>query len=347
MDPMGRRRSTDHHLPARVYFSRGWHFYVDANGKWHKLGKAWDKAAKDEWVRLTTGKNPDGTVGELLDAFMLHCEDLVRAGKRSPMTHETNEGEIIKLKTVFGRSHYARITSRHCALYLRGRKDKNGKPAPIRANREIALLSSAYSWAMGEPKYDVTTNPCYGVRRNTEAPRERYVETWELRTFAKRYAPAWMRVYVLLKRLTALRQADMLRLSRQSLTDRGIELTTGKTGRRIIIRWSWALHTAVNAALKLTGEAPPLPGNAAELRRPLFPSRYGTQMTSKGFKTAWQRAMIVFAAAGFERFWEHDVRAKAASDASSLQRAQELLDHENPSTTQRYRRAPVRRLPAR
>jgi len=278
---------------------------------------------------------------------MLHCEELVRAGKRSPHTHATNEWEVQQLKKVFGRSHYRGVTSKHCALYLRQRKDENGVPRPTRANRELALLSSAYSWAMGEPKYDIKANPCYGVRRNPESARERYVETWEVRAFTKRYAPVWLRCYVLLKRLTALRQADMLRLCKGSLSERGIEVATSKTGKRVIIRWTWALRAVVNATVKLAAEGPKLPEGVHELRRPLFPSRYGMQMSSGGFKTQWQRSMRKYAAAGFERFWEHDIRAKTASDASSLQRAQELLDHDNPATTVRYRRAPVKRMPAR
>jgi integrase len=153
---------------------------------------------------------------------------------------------------------------------------------------------------------------------------------------------------VLLKRVTALRQADMLRLTRSCVTERGLELTAGKTGRKMIICWSWALRVNVDAALAVSGEAPPLPNKVAELRRPLFPSRYGTQMSTQGFKTAWQRAMQAYAAAGFDRFWEHDIRAKSASDASSTSRAQELLDHESAATTQRhYRRAPAKVRPLR
>ena len=42
---------------------------------------------------------------------------------------------------------------------------------------------------------------------------------------------------------------------RAALTDRGIELSVGKTGRKLIIRWSCALRIATNAALALSGDA--------------------------------------------------------------------------------------------
>lgn len=61
-------------------------------------------------------------------------------------------------------------------------------------------------------------------------------------------------------------------------------------------------------------------------------------------KSAWQRAMTAYAyeAAGFERFWGHDVRGKTGSHASSVQRAQELPGHAFARTTVRhYGRAPT------
>ena len=49
-----------------------------------------------------------------------------------------------------------------------------------------------------------------------------------------------------------------------------------------------------------------------------------------------------------ERFTEHDLRAKCASDAESLERARELLAHADPATTRRiYRRRPERVRPLR
>ncbi len=343
---MGRRRTHNYHLPPRVYQNRGWLFYVAQDGSWHKLGREWDRAAKDRWVELTTGYAPEGTVSELLDSFIKHTETMVRQGKRSSRTLEGNLVEVDMLKLVFGRSLYSSITSKHVATYLRQRADKESNPAPIRANREIALLSSAYSWAMGEDRYNITTNPCYGVRRNTEKPRTRYVETEELRQFVKKYAPRWLRCYVLLKRMTAMRQGDMLKITDASLTERGIAFTTGKTGRKVIVRWSWGLRSVVRAAQALR---PALPENVETmLPRSLFLSRFGTAMTSRGFKTAWQRAMQAYAQDGNARFWEHDIRAKTASDMEDIASAQTLLGHESTTTTKRhYRRAPVKVRPLR
>ena len=169
-----------------MYFHRGWYNWRDPqSGRWHPLGKEWDREARAKSVELSTGKAPAGTLAELLDAFLEHCEDLVRQGTRSRHTFDVNRYEAEKLKNSFGRMDYRALTSKHCASYLDRRTDKRGNPTPVRANREIALLSSAYSWAMRKDRYNIKSNPCYGVRRNKERSRERYVETSELRNFTQ------------------------------------------------------------------------------------------------------------------------------------------------------------------
>nr|VFJ93571.1 MAG: hypothetical protein BECKLFY1418A_GA0070994_103240 [Candidatus Kentron sp. LFY]VFK21002.1 MAG: hypothetical protein BECKLFY1418C_GA0070996_10833 [Candidatus Kentron sp. LFY] len=48
------------------------------------------------------------------------------------------------------------------------------------------------------------------------------------------------------------------------------------------------------------------------------------------------------------RFTEHDLRAKCASDAETLEHARALLTHADPRTTQRvYRRKPERVQPGK
>lgn len=342
MVPMVGRRKKDHHLPDRVYLSRGWHFYVDPDtGKWLKLGKEWGKETRDKWVELSTGKAPVGTVADLLDRFMAHAEKEVRAGRRSGRTYDDNVTEVITLKTVFGRMSWGAVTSKHVALYLRARKDPKGKPAPIRANREKALLSAAYSWAMGEPDFDIERNPCHGVKRNTETPRTHYLRSSDVMRFAKT-CPPWLRCYILLKRLTALRQGDMLKLGRGNLTDKGIEYMPGKTKTRApkvrIIRWSWALRTVMDAILKLQGDMPALA---------LFRGKRGGGLTVSGFRSQWRRSINAWKAAGDDGFWEHDIRAKSGSDVATDERAQELLGNTAQTTKRHYRRGATNVLPLR
>ncbi len=72
--------------------------------------------------------------------------------------------------------------------------------------------------------------------------------------------------------------------------------------------------------------------------------------TANAFDSLWQRFMAraLKETKLEERFTEHDLRAKCASDAESLERARELLAHADAQTTRRfYRRAPDRVRPAK
>ena len=338
---MSRHRQTGHHLPTRVYFKDGRYRYLDPAGKWHTLGREWDRTAREKHDALSRGAAPPQTVSALLDAFLIHREDQVRARDASKRTLADNEQEAKMLRIVFGYMPASTVKRQHVARYLRERTDREGKPASVRANREAALLSSAYAWAMGLREWDLNENPCYGVRRNRERPRRRYIETRELAAW-KRYAPKWLRAYVLLKRLTGARQGELLTLTLPDVTERGVSFGISKTGRVKIVRMSWALDVAVQTIKSLHN-----PKKATPIDQPLFRSRTGHAMTAQGLKSAWARAMGAYIEAGGTSFREHDLRAKTASDLSTS-RAQELLDHSNPATTRRvYQRAPAKVRPLR
>jgi len=334
---MSRRRLTDLHLPTRVYFKDGRYRYLDQANKWHTLGREWGREARAEFDRLSRGAAPPQTVSALLDAFLKHREAEVRAGTKAMRTLDDNEQEAKTLRMVFGQMPVSAVKRQHVARYLRERTDKDGKPAPVRANREAALLSSAFAWAMGLRDWDINENPCYGVRRNTERPRRRYIETSELAKW-KMTAPDRLRAYVLLKRLTGSRQGELLALTRANITDRGLQIGISKTGRTKIVRWSWALRATVEAALKLHGKV---------VKIALFPARNGGTLTGRGFKSAWARAMEPYLKAGGAPFRENDIRAKTASDLPTAH-AQELLDHASSAMTRgTYQRAPVKVRPLR
>jgi integrase len=337
-----------------VYFKDGRYRYLDPANKWHTLGKEWGREARAEFDRLSRGTAPPQTVSALLDAFLKHRESQVRAKEVAMRTLDDNEQEAKTLRMVFGQMPVSAVKRQHVARYLRERTGKDGKPAPVRANREAALLSSAFSWAMGLRDWDINENPCYGVRRNTERPRRRYIETSELARW-KQTAPARLRAFVLLKRLTGSRQGELLALTRGSITDRGLQIGISKTGRTKVVRWSWALRVTIKAILSLDQNAKTEEEKQEEkvvpfvdpATKPLFPSRYRDALTSRGFKSAWIRAMRPYLAAGGAPFRENDIRAKTASDMSTAA-AQELLDHASPAITRRtYQRAPVKVRPLR
>ncbi|HEY7823657.1 MAG TPA: tyrosine-type recombinase/integrase, partial [Acidimicrobiia bacterium] len=81
------------------------------------------------------------------------------------------------------------------------------------------------------------------------------------------------------------------------------------------------------------------PGPAASLW--LISAGHGGRYTTDGFRAIWQRVMRKHVEAGGERFREHDLRAKVASDQGDLEIARKMLGHQSPATTSKhYRRAP-------
>ena len=106
-----------------------------------------------------------------------------------------------------------------------------------------------------------------------------------------------------------------------------IETAQSKTGGRLIYLWDSALRSVVD--------------RIKAMRRPirglhLFCTRSGQPYTSSGFDSIWQRAMrkAIETGALKERFTEHDIRAKTATDDPL--NAQQRLGHKNRSMTDRY-----------
>ena len=82
-----------------------------------------------------------------------------------------------ELLKVFGKTSPGAIKPTHIARYLRVERAK----APIRANREVALLSNLLNLAIERGELDA--NPCKQVRRNKERPRKKPPAADTLATF--------------------------------------------------------------------------------------------------------------------------------------------------------------------
>ena len=59
-------------------------------------------------------------------------------------------------------------------------------------------------------------------------------------------------------------------------------------------------------------------------------------LLKNGFASVWQRVMKKFVAAGNERFHEHDIRGKVATDIDDPLAAQKLLGHQSIKMTEDY-----------
>lgn len=319
---MGRKRLSRHELPRRVYERHGAYYFHPKGAKPIWLGRDLPEALA-AYGALVDPPAQLANMADIIDLFMRGRPALVAA-----RTYQDNLTEARKLKYAFGAMRPEDIRPKHIYAYM------DARGAPIRANREVALLSKVMGFAIAKGLIDL--NPCKQVSRNPQSARTRYVEGNELRAFG-RSCPPWLRAYCLLKYLTGLRQGDMLKLVLQNVdeTARSFRVRTGKTGKVLRFRVTWALRTVLD--------------HIKAMRRPptstlMFTNRMGKQMTARGFKSAWQRAQQAWAASGHERFWEHDIRGKTGSDSATDAAAQELLGHETAKTTRRHYRRGERKV---
>jgi integrase len=135
----------------------------------------------------------------------------------------------------------------------------------------------------------------------------------------------------------------ILRLTMSDLKTDGIHIqrhkTAKTTGKRTIYQWTPELREAVDMALASRPALSPF----------LFCNKFGkgyvdeSKGTAAGFKSMWQRFFerVIAETKVTEHFTEHDLRAKCASDAETLEHARALLSHADARTTDKiYRRKP-------
>lgn len=313
---MGRIRQSRKDLPKRVYLHHGAYYITSKENKRIPLGRDYAEAMK-RWAEVVGEDNrPAGTIGAIMDRYL---REVIPAKRERTQADYTDA--IKRLRPVFGSMRPDDIEPKHIYQYM----DLRG--SPVRANREIAVLSGVMELAVRIGA--ISANPCRQVRRATERARTRNVLDAEIHSFGQ-HCPDWLKAYITLKLLIGLRQADMLALSKANITDDGLLVATGKTGKRILFKWSPALRDAVAAIRSIRP-------NVQDTKGSFWINRDGQPMTASGFKSAWARAMADYLNDGVERFREHDLRAKAADYAESAGRdASKLLGHADGRTTKRH-----------
>lgn len=278
------------------------------------------------------------TIAQLLDRYALEV-----IPKKAVTTQAQNRSAIQPIRTAFGALGLSDIKPRHVYQYVDKAGGKTG------AKREIEVLSHALTKAV-EWGY-IDRHPFKGeVRLQGEKARTRYVEDWEvveclsLKPLRKAGSVLAAQAYIRIKLLTGMRRGDMLRLTMSDLKDDGIHIQPAKTerttGKRLIIEWSEELR----AAVALAKAARPM-----KLSPFVFCNRDGEgyidEKTGRagGWESLWRNfiARVMKETKVTDHFTEHDLRAKCASDAETLEHARQLLAHADGKITERvYRRRP-------
>ncbi len=304
MASMGRTRKHRKDLPSRMYFDHGAYYFVPKEGKKTHLGRNYGEAIT-KYVALVQPVIGRQRLSAVMDDYVKE-----KIPTKKPRTRDDYLDAIRRLRPIFGEMWPEDVEPKHIYQYLRLRG------APVRANREIAVLSNVMQQAIEMGLVNI--NPCRQVRRNRESPRVREVLDPEVVAFIL-HCPEWLKAYIELKMLTGLRQGDMLRLGLFNIRDDGLFVETGKRGKRLLFQWTPALRCAVDTCRGLRRKP-------SESR--LFP------ITVSGLKSAWARAMNKYEGDGFA---ENDLRAKVASEAIDLGLdATSMLGHSSDAVTRRH-----------
>ncbi len=350
---MPRTRSPENRgLPTRWRQRSGAYYYQVPPGleamwdgkKEFRLGGSLPEAYKTWAERLAYAADAK-TIGELLERYLLQV-----VPTKAPTTQAQNQVAISRLRAVLGSAPISSVRPQLVYQYIERRQAK------VAARREVEVLSHAFTKAVEWGIID--RHPFKGeVRLSGEKPRTRYVEDWEMveclslepkRTHGSVLA---VQAYIRIKMITGLRRGDLLRLTMSDLQEDGIHVTPAKTanstGKSLILTWTDELRQAVEMAKR---------ARPVRIAKWIFCNRDGkcyiNEATGRagGWDSMWRGFMdrVLRETQVKQRFTEHDMRAKCASDAETLEHARALMAHADSRITKRvYRRKPEMVKPLR
>ena len=276
--------------------------YHPVDGKPVNLG-----TDRDEAVRKVLGvcaqASSQGTVRALWDLY----QQTPKWAELKDRTKSDYQAYSVKLLEVMGDVPAGVIRPTDIARYLRVERAE----APVRGNREIALLSNLMNLAI--ERGEVDSNPCKQVKKNSEKARTEAPEPEELRSYLDwlfRGGPA-RRMLALMAEFAALagsRRAEFLELQIPQIDLQGdvIRLLRAKQHGGSKKAESIAMGPAMrNLAVRLLA----LPRPETSLH--VFINQQGNPLTESGFTSGWQRAMVDALEEGViqRRFTFHDLRA--------------------------------------
>lgn len=287
--------------------------------------------AKRKWAELECRPAPVET-GIMRVVFDRYAREVIPG--KAPKTQKGNLEELAMLRRVFDTAPIDAITPQHIAQY----RDRRGAAAPVRANREVSLLSHVWNMAR-EWGYTAKENPVKGVRKNREKPRDYYADD---AVWAAVYAAACVELQdaMDLNYLTGQRPADVLRMRFADIKDGALEVQQGKTTKKLrIVLESDGQRTGLGRLIdRVRGRAvSSLFIVATPAGKPLSRWTLRTRFDAAR-RAAAEQAGDGALAGRIRRFQFRDIRPKAASELP-VEHASRLLGHSEKEITERvYRR---------
>lgn len=329
---MGRRRTTNKHLPKYVTENHGSYYYKGPGMA--KPERVCRVGEEQKLYRYLADKlEPQGPAETMDDYFTRYETEILP--ELAPRTQKDYRRHLGKLRAVFGHMKPSEITVRMCGELL------NVKKGRIHRVRMLAVLSTVFTHMVGV-WYVHDRNPVRDVKRPKKNKRTRYVTNEE---FQAVYAlmPPRLQIAMDLAYLTGQRQGDLLSLTWDQVGEDGILFQPAKgrkQGKKFMMAYSDDLRAVLTRAKRMLPHLP---------RRYVLRTEEGERYTSEGFRSMWQRYMKK-AVNGWvrrykgresvkhepvikERFTFHDLRAKHISDSTDIQKAMIRAQHSSMNMT--------------
>lgn len=343
---MGRSRKSRKDLPPRVYVKHNAYYFVHPNGKWQRLAAiGQEREMRVTWAHLEQPNEAYGTVSALLDEYLSQYA----ATAKKPRTYKDNLKEAEYLKVFFGDMYPQNVRSWHIGAYL----EENRLARAVRANREKALLSHVFTWAMRHSNWGnfVLSNPCRGVARNAETKRIRIVDDAEYLAVFNLANRNVQRLMTLIYR-TLQRPSDILKLGPKNIVQRNVN---GNPTEVLLFRQS---KTSASVEIIVSDEIREAlyDGESSTMTQTPYKqqffirNRYGKPYTLDGMNSNFAKALNKYRQQIEELTGEkpapfglYDLKGKGATDMYQngipLEQIQALAGHKSVRTTEIYIKA--------
>lgn len=351
---MGRKRKDGNPLGLedRVYWHHGQFIYRHKDGRTEQLGTD-VRRANDRARIYNDPEKRYGTIGYFLDFYIAEARAGRLLKKKKPRTIADYEVQAPFLKAAFDKNSPLDLVQSPelIAEYRDNRVNpETKKPAPVRANRELSLLSAMYAWLIEKGHCPgLIVNPVGLIARNPETPKERYVDDAEYQavfTIAQRsLCMAMETIYKTLQRpedVLLLGPGHIRKTMVAGTVTRVLSITQGKRERKVDIE----ITPDLDATLRMMTPDGQEIGRIRERSKgggtvtkivPLVHDLEFERYTVGGIGSMLRRLCHL---ANVPSFGLMDIRAKGATDmylrGESLEKIQALMGHKSVTTTEIY-----------
>ncbi|HEV2612496.1 MAG TPA: tyrosine-type recombinase/integrase [Noviherbaspirillum sp.] len=317
------------HMRRRAQKSGKVYYYFDTGEKPRREIPLGDDyiAALQKYAELRRNVEVAATVfGDVIDRYV---RDVLPTLARN--TIKTHTSDMKHIRFSFSTAPIDQIRPMHIQAFLEDHRDK-----PTTANRCKRLFSTLWNHARGWG-YTDEPNPCTGIMGHSIEKKTAYV-TDTVFNAVRDCASDALKDALDLAYLTGQRPADTLKMRGSDIANGFLEISQGKTKKRLRISITGALA-------ELLGRIAVRKAQHKIIHDQLLMNRDGKPFTQPALRSHFDAARKAAKlkhpklAAQIDNFKFRDLRAKAADDTSDQrgqQAASDLLGHDNVKTTQRH-----------